>query len=158
VPRTRSRKAGSVGLNERDLRELRRLLRKAGSKAELMRCITMCPQSKRGRPLNKSLAGVAEHLLDYYGPAWGVDRKRAIAALKAREVKPPKGGFKFMNPNQTVRQYVEAMWSAHEEAHKKLSPAERAAWDPALLGKDVDAVTRRVLRDIRELKKRKCTK
>jgi hypothetical protein len=52
------------------------------------------------------------------------------------------------------------VWKTHEEAYKneKLSPAERAAWDPHLLGRDPEAVTQRLLRDVRKLKKRKRAK
>jgi hypothetical protein len=92
VPRTRGKKAGSAGPSKRDLQQLGRIYRNAGSRAELLRWLAKCPRPKRGRPANRSLNPVVEHLLDFYGPAWNIDRKRAVAALKARGESRPKVG------------------------------------------------------------------
>src|SRR5262245_46471220 len=105
--------------------------REAGSDAELIRWLKDYPAPPRGRPRNTFFDELVATAAEFYGPAWNVDRKRAIARLKDRGVKPPKGGFKFMTPHQTLREYVTAVWQNHEEMSRNArSPAEREAWSP----------------------------
>jgi hypothetical protein len=135
-----------------DLEHLWRLLRAAGGRAELIKWIDKYPAPKMGRPRIDFFKGFVEAQAETYQHAWNIDRASFKAALKARGIKPPKGGFKFLTPTSTIRAYVQAVWDSHEKRSRdeSLSPQEREASSTKHLGRSVDAITRRLTKELRE--------
>ena len=81
-------------------------------------------------------------------------RKLINAHRKERAMKP----LKFLTLHQRVRMTVEAVWKSHEQADRDptLTPAQREVWgNPRQLGRNVEAITRRLVNEIRKAKARK---
>jgi hypothetical protein len=133
-------------LNNRDLKNLRTLRRKAGGREELIRWIDqeIGTPPKRGRPRNEFFNDFS--VMD--GPVKGTYLLRfkiggapmtycALVCLRKGGVKPPKG---IGTPKQTIREFVATIWRGYEEIGQ----------DTSCLGKDGDAITHRLLAEFRK--------
>jgi hypothetical protein len=181
-PSTRGGKVGARAKTERDSQDIRRLLRAAGSRAELIRWID---QELRAPPIRGRRRNVFFNDFSITdGPAKGLYLMRfklggapvvycVIVRPKAHRVKPggairtwveSKCGNDFPTPHQAIREIVRVVWDAYEKAaqDQTLSPTERKLWNTSHLGKSVgnvddaiDTITRRVVGELRKAGKAK---
>jgi hypothetical protein len=151
--------------------------RAAGSDAQVHRWLKEYPVPKRevGAPRNTSFDAVLmpdggpdfflRMMAEHHGPDW--DEGRMI-------VPPPddpnfrdfRGGKRASTPHAVLRRYVEAIWRHHEKMHRELSSAAAKtndpetlkaakAYDPQHLGTSIEQVTRRLAKQLKELRKKR---
>ena len=134
--------------------------RAAGSDAQVHRWLREhpLPNRKSGRPRNTSLDAVLmpgggqdfvlQMIADYHGLHW--DHHGPYLPDDPR-------GKRASTPHAVLCRYVEAIWRHHEKMHrdKTLPAAVRKAYDPHHLGSDIKQVTRRLAKQLKELRKKR---
>src|SRR6516165_10447864 len=152
---TRGPKVRPLSPIERYRRDFRYLYRKVGVEQLLQWYKEDCKSPpRRGAPPKDFFARLvaAEVAMDDLPNREA--RKLINAHRKERAMKP----LKFLTLHQRVRMTVEAVWKSHEQADRDptLTPAQREVWgNPRQLGRNVEAITRRLVNEIRKAKARK---
>jgi hypothetical protein len=152
---TRGPKVRPLSPIERYRRDFRYLYRKVGVEQLLQWYKEDCKRPpRRGAPPKDFFARLvaAEVAMDDLPNREA--RKLINAHRKERAMKP----LKFLTLHQRVRMTVEAVWKSHEQADRDptLTPAQREVWgNPRQLGRNVEAITRRLVNEIRKAKARK---
>jgi hypothetical protein len=119
--------------HSRDLQLLNRLKDKYGVEDVKRQLDEGQSKPKRGRPKHPFDEGFWNH----FGPI--------LEGMYPNGI--PKG---MVDP--VVRNIIKQMWQSHKETNddKTLPPAVRKAWDHKKLGQGVDAITRRLTKQLRE--------